>query len=62
MKSGVQEDPDLILTFDDNADANDVMSQVNEVVMETSKECNVNMYNCTVIRDKTSHCLLQGSW
>ena len=43
----VQEDPDLILTFDDN-DANDVnvMSEVNVVVIETSKECNnVNMYS-----------------
>ena len=48
MKSGVQEDPDLILTFDDNDDdANDVMSQVNEVVLETSKACNVNMYSNT---------------
>ena len=57
MKSGIQENPDLILTFNYCDDANDMMSQVNEVVLETSKECNVNMYICIVIRGKTSHCL-----
>ena len=43
----MQEDPDLILTFNYCDNANDVMSQVNEVVLETSKECNVNMYSNT---------------
>ena len=57
MKSGIQEDPDLIFTFNYCDDVNDVMSQVNEVVLEASKECNVNMYIYTVIRGKTSHCL-----